>query len=52
MATSVTRISTLLVTGVALGVTLGAVVFSTLPVWLGIGCAVAISITGICGSSK
>ena len=44
MSTQVTRISTLLVTGIALGVTLGAVVFSTLPVWLGIGVAVAVCI--------
>ena len=44
MSTSVTRISTLLVTGIALGVTLGAVVLSTLPVWLGIAVAVAVCI--------
>lgn len=52
MSTSAVRIATLLITGVAIGVTAGAVVVSTLPVWLGIGVIIAVSIAGIIGSSS
>lgn len=36
MSTSVLRISTLLLAGVAIGVTLGAMFCSNLPIWLGL----------------
>lgn len=36
MSTSVLRISTLLLAGVGIGVTLGAMFCSNLPVWLGL----------------
>lgn len=46
------RIATLLVSGVAIGVTLGAVAVSTLPVWLGACLVPVLLIAGICGASK
>lgn len=50
MSSQVTRIATLLVSGVAIGVTFGAVLFSTLPVWLGAAVIIAITIVTICSS--
>lgn len=44
MAKSVARIVTLLLTGVAIGITLGAIAWSTLPIWLGVATIIAISI--------
>lgn len=50
MSTHVTRIATLLVSGVAIGVTFGAVVFGSLPLWLGAAVIIAVSIVTICSS--
>lgn len=52
MATSVAYIATLLLSGVALGVTVGAVAYGPMPLWLGLSVGTAISIVAICGSSK
>lgn len=38
------RIATLLIGGVGIGVTLGAMLFSTLPVWLGLVVMLGISL--------
>lgn len=48
----VARIATFLLSGVAIGVTLGAMCFSTLPVWLGCFTIIAISIPAICATKE
>lgn len=50
MATSVAYIATLLLSGVALGVTIGAVAYGPMPIWLGLSVGAAITIVAICGT--
>lgn len=50
MSAQALRITTLLVTGVAIGVTFGAICLGTLPAALGAAVILVVSIAGVMGS--